>query len=285
MRAGGMAGIGGEQRIRKVVSPTRRRMDHRFYTVMAFAIAAGVFAGFTRTYYARSYFHSPAIPFWVHVHGAVFTGWILFYLLQNLLAMYGRMKLHRSLGIVGGILASGVVVLGSAVALRQARQGRFFPFPDRYSLLAVSFGQMALFAVFIYFGLRLRRDGETHKRLILMATQLFFFPAFGRALAGINMLTLSLALCFGRRAGAGEALCTLSNGVSPRSSAMRICLLMRSVAQGRNFDQRMIKARTYPGSFMSRVEMKARRSASIRAGCSMAAKWPPAGGLLQWTTL
>jgi hypothetical protein len=163
---------------------------------MACAIAAGVFAGFTRTYYARSYFQSPAIPFWVHVHGAVFTGWILFYLLQNLLAMYGRMKLHRSLGIVGAMLACGVVLFGSGIALRQARQGRFLPFPDVYSSLAVSFGQMALFALFIYFGLRLRRDAETHKRLILMATQLFFFPAFGRLLQGINPLTLSLALCF-----------------------------------------------------------------------------------------
>jgi hypothetical protein len=29
-----------------------------------------------------------------------------------------------------------------------------------------------------------------------MSTQLFFFPAFGRLLHGINPLTLSLALCF-----------------------------------------------------------------------------------------
>ncbi len=188
--------LGRVQHDLSVSSAHRRKMDHRFYTGMAVAIAVGVFAGFTRTYYARSYFDSPAIPFWVHVHGAVFTGWILFYLLQNLLAMYGRMKLHRSLGILGGLLASGVVVLGSAIALRQARQGRCFPFPDEYSLLAVSFGQMALFGIFIYFGLRLRKDAETHKRLILMSTQLFFFPAFGRLLHGINPLTLSLALCF-----------------------------------------------------------------------------------------
>ncbi len=174
----------------------RRQVDHRFYTGMAFAMAAGVFGGFLKTYFARTYFHSPAIPFWVHVHGAVFTGWILFYLLQNLLAMYGQMKLHRSLGILGGLLASAVVVLGSAISLRQVRQGRFFPFPDGYSVLAVSFGQMALFAFLIYFALRLRRDAETHKRLILMATQLFFFPAFGRLLHGLGPLTLGLALCF-----------------------------------------------------------------------------------------
>ena len=178
----------------ELVSNRRRRVDHRFYTGMAFAISAGVFAGFTRTYYARSYFHSPAVPFWVHIHGLVFTAWILFYLLQNLLAMYGGMRLHRSLGILGGLLASAVVVLGLAVALRQARQGRFFPFPDTYSSLAVSFGQMSLFAVLVSAGLWMRRDGEAHKRLILMSTQLFFFPAFGRLLQGINPLTLALAL-------------------------------------------------------------------------------------------
>jgi len=173
-----------------------RKLEHRFYAGMAFAISVGVFAGFARTYYAKSYFHTPAIPLWVHIHGAVFTAWTLFYLLQNLLAMNGGMKLHRKLGITGGVLAAGVVFLGSAIALRQARQARFFPFPDASSLLAVSFAQMFLFAVFISLGLWLRRDSETHKRLILMANQLFFFPAFGRLLHGINATTLAIALCF-----------------------------------------------------------------------------------------
>jgi hypothetical protein len=188
--------VAGINRDLDVVSNARRRrIDHRFYLGMALAMAAGVLFGFARTYFAKSYFHSPAIPFWVHVHGAFFTGWMLFYILQCLLAMYGGMKLHRNLGIVGGVLASGVVVTGSAIAIRQAREGRFFPFPDSYSSLTVSFGQMALFALFISVGLWMRRDGETHKRCILMATQLFFFPAFGRLLHGINLLTLGLALC------------------------------------------------------------------------------------------
>jgi len=185
--------LGSEQ---AMVTARRRRWDHRFYLAMACAISAGVFAGFMRTYFARSYFHSPEIPFWVHIHGMVFTGWIVFYLLQNLLAMFGGMRLHRSLGIVGGLLASGVVVLGLAIAIRQARQGRFLPFPDVYSSLLVTFGQMLLFAVFIALGLWWRRDSETHKRLILMATQLFFFPAFGRLLQGVGLTTLLLAMAF-----------------------------------------------------------------------------------------
>lgn len=186
-----------EQDARGFVSMARKRtLDHRFYTGMAFAISGGVFAGFARTYYGKGYFHTPAIPLWVQIHGAVFTAWILFYLLQNLLAMNGGMKLHRKLGITGGVLAASVVFFGSTVALRQAREGRFFPFQDAYSLLAVSFAQMLLFAVFISLALWLRRDAETHKRLVLMATQLFFFPAFGRFLHGVNSMTLSIALCF-----------------------------------------------------------------------------------------
>ena len=173
-----------------------RRRDHRFYTGLALAMSAGVFAGFAQTYFAKSFFHTPAIPFWVHVHGAVFTAWMVLYVLQNLLAMNGRMSLHRNLGIVGLVLSIGVVVFGIAITLRQVHQGRFFPFPDAYSDLAVSIAQMALFAILVGAGMWLRRDGETHKRLISMAPQLFFFPAFGRLFQGIGPVTLLLALCF-----------------------------------------------------------------------------------------
>ena len=56
-------------------------------------------------------------------------------------------------------------------------------------MLAISSGQMLLFAGFVSLGLLLRRDSETHKRLLMMAPMLFFFPAFGRLLHGINPLT------------------------------------------------------------------------------------------------
>ena len=173
-----------------------KRRDHLFFTLMAFAMTAGVFGGFWRSYFAKSYFHSPALPFWVHVHGAVFTAWILFYLLQNVLVLAGITSLHRKLGIVGGMLAAGVFVMGIAITVRQVRGGNFFPFPDQYSDLLISMAQMTLFAAFVGIGLWLRKDSQTHKRLIMMAVQFFFFPAFGRLLQGINLPTLLLALAF-----------------------------------------------------------------------------------------
>jgi hypothetical protein len=191
------AALNRERQARPFVATAETRTrDHRFYTGMAFALAIGVFAGFTRTYYARTYFHSPEIPLLVQIHGAVFTAWVLLYLLQNLLAMNGGMSIHRNLGVLGVTLSAAIVFFGSAIPLISARQGRFFPFPDAYSSLAVSFGQMLLFAVFTSLGLLLRRDTETHKRLMMLAPQLFLFPAFGRLLHGINGLTISVALCF-----------------------------------------------------------------------------------------
>ena len=178
----------------KLSAARRRKMDHAFFTSMAFVMAIGIFGGFARTYFAKTFFHTPQIPLWVHVHGAVFTAWILFYILQNLLALNGGMKLHMRLGITGGVLATAVAVMGMAVTVRQVHHGRFFPFPDAYSLMAVSTAQMVLFASLITLGLLWKRDAESHKRLMHMSSQLFFFPAFGRLLGGLNGLTLGLAL-------------------------------------------------------------------------------------------
>ena len=113
--ATGSEALGGVGRTSIVKTERRRRLDHRFYLGMALAMGFGVFAGFTRTYYARSYFHSPAIPIWVHVHGAVFTGWMLFYILQCLLAMFGGMKLHRR------ALGSSAVYSPRVWSLREVR--------------------------------------------------------------------------------------------------------------------------------------------------------------------
>ncbi len=54
--ASGVALLHRERQCEGGVSAGRRRqLDHRFYLVMALALSAGVFAGFTPSYYARSH--------------------------------------------------------------------------------------------------------------------------------------------------------------------------------------------------------------------------------------
>jgi hypothetical protein len=68
---------------------------------MALASALTVFTGFARTYYLRSVFDGPAVPTpLVHLHGAVFTAWILVFVAQTSLVAARRTDLHRRLGVV-----------------------------------------------------------------------------------------------------------------------------------------------------------------------------------------
>ena len=62
------------------------QIDRRFYLTIALVCAAVIFAGFARSYYLKSHFPlSPALSLLVHVHGAVFTAWVIYFVVQTAL--------------------------------------------------------------------------------------------------------------------------------------------------------------------------------------------------------
>jgi hypothetical protein len=79
----------------RVVTARRAR---RFYVGMALAIAIIVFAGFSRSYFLKAYFGSPDLSLLLHIHGVVFTTWVLFLLAQTTLVATGRTYIHRRRG-------------------------------------------------------------------------------------------------------------------------------------------------------------------------------------------
>ena len=64
----------------RVVAARRAR---RFYVGMAIAIALTVFAGFSRTYFLKAYYGTPELSTLLHIHGVVFTTWVLFLVAQT----------------------------------------------------------------------------------------------------------------------------------------------------------------------------------------------------------
>jgi hypothetical protein len=89
--------------------------DRLFYGGMALAIALTIFAGFARTYYLKDLFGSRPLPPLVHLHGLLFTCWILLFAVQTSLISAGRPDIHRKTGIAGALLAAAMVVaLGAA---------------------------------------------------------------------------------------------------------------------------------------------------------------------------
>ena len=84
-------------------------------------ILAPVFLGFARSYYLAGLFKAPLPNLIVHIHGAVFSSWILLLIAQTSLVAAGRVDLHRRLGPLGFALACTGNVLLDQHAFFQGR--------------------------------------------------------------------------------------------------------------------------------------------------------------------
>jgi hypothetical protein len=144
--------------------------DRAFYTGMSVAALAAVLRGFARSYFLRSsYFSTPLAPI-AKVHGAVFFSWILLFLVQTVLIARRRTDLHRRLGLVGAVLAAAMVAAGTAIAIVSLRYNFAHGNLGALSFFAIPIGNMLVFPVLVAAGIANRRQPETHKRLMLLAT-------------------------------------------------------------------------------------------------------------------
>lgn len=152
-----------------------------FYLGMALFLAVIIFAGFAQTY-PVSLASSPPLPPLLHLHAAVFASWVLLMVAQPALAAGGSMRVHRTLGWAGAILACAMVVMGFAaviVALRENYVPAFLPrriFVIGNLLSVIGFGGLVATAVVN------RRRPEWHKRLMITATIVIISQALGRLL-------------------------------------------------------------------------------------------------------
>jgi hypothetical protein len=151
------------------------RYDRTFYSGMAIAMALAVFIGFARTFYLSWYFGTDAtisggpISPLVRVHAALFTAWVLLFLVQTSLVAAHRVAVHRRMGVAVAVLAGLMVVAGTTIALATARRGGAPPGIGPEQFLAIPLGDIAGFATLIVLALCMRRNKEAHKRLMLLA--------------------------------------------------------------------------------------------------------------------
>jgi hypothetical protein len=149
--------------------------DRVFYTAIATLMALTVFAGFGQTYYFRLISGTPttitggSITRGLHVHGVVFTAWVLLFLLQTALIGLRRVRLHRRLGYASIALAVTMIVVGLRTAIESAARGAAPPGVDALTFLVVPFFDIVLFTGFVSAALLKRREREAHKRLMLLA--------------------------------------------------------------------------------------------------------------------
>jgi len=158
--------------------------DRRLYKLAAILIPLIVLAGFARTYYLKPFFNTPDIPGRiVHLHGIIMTAWVVLFIAQVSLVAKRRTRLHQRLGILGGVLAALVVIVGTLTALFAAARGHT-PGPPALQFLIIPLGDMLVFTVLVGLALYYRRKLDVHKRLMLLAAINITTPAIARIQLG-----------------------------------------------------------------------------------------------------
>src|SRR5258707_3161975 len=156
-------------------------LDQHFYFFMALLIPAVVAYGFSFTV-GENLIH-PAIPrpLILYVHAAVFSGWLVFFMLQSALVRTQNVNWHRRIGWFGVALGVVIPVLGVFTTITMGRFNilRLDSTRAESALMIPLFDMVAFtptFALAIYY----RKKPEFHRRLILVATCALTAAGFGR---------------------------------------------------------------------------------------------------------
>ncbi len=168
---------------------------------MAFVSALLVFLGFARSYYLKSYFATPPLRPLLHIHGILFSAWMIFFVAQTALIASNRPDIHRRLGYAGAFLAVAMFILGLLAAFSAERLGHGNALTNAETVFLISLIDIFTFAAFVTLGFLGRRNREAHQRLMLLAVVAGLLtaaiprlPFVGRRPAA--MVTVSLAFLF-----------------------------------------------------------------------------------------
>ena len=150
-----------------------------FYIGTSVLMTVIAVVGFWPTYFGPLVRGTLSKPVLIHVHAAVFVGWLFLFLTQVVLAAAGQVKWHLRLGRLGigyGVLLVGVgLVTGLSRSADRVRAGH-----SANGLLLDVVIDMAMFSIFFGAAIALRRTPRLHRRLMTVAATMLLVAAAGR---------------------------------------------------------------------------------------------------------
>ena len=166
----------------KAIAANRTKSGFRpgFHLVMVLVMSAFVFGGFGMTYLlphaAGTRLPDPPV---VHLHGAVFFGWMLLLVVQSLLVNVKNVKLHRSLGMFGIAWGALVAFMGMLITL-VASMNVNFDDPSTPPVFFLSYVAPPSFAVIFAMAISATKAPKIHRNLVLIATIAILMPGINR---------------------------------------------------------------------------------------------------------
>lgn len=163
------------------VRPARAITRTRFYLWLSLACLALGVGGFFATYWLQMLLGNFTGTPLMHIHGLVFTGWLLLLVGQNWRISQGRFDHHRAWGLAGISLATAMLVVGyltGIVGLSDRLAAGYGD--DARAFLIVPFFSVTTFFAFVIAAMANIRRPEWHKRFIFVATTVALMPAIAR---------------------------------------------------------------------------------------------------------
>jgi len=158
-------------------------LNRYFYFFMSLLIAVTVIYGFGHTINDNLLHAVVPRPWLLSLHACIFSGWVLFLILQSALVRTHHVGLHRTLGWFGAALGASMPIVGIATAIAMARfkiQQLHAPVQATEDFIIVPLWDISCFTVAFTLAILWRRKPEFHRRLILVATCALMAAAFGR---------------------------------------------------------------------------------------------------------
>ena len=123
------------------------------------------------------------VPRVLYAHAIVFTGWMFLLTAQVLLVLGNRIAWHRTLGWFLAGWAALMVILGPWAAMAAQAAATPNPSGNDTAFLAISFLNIAAFAILVSLGIALRKNPAAHRRIMILTTVAICDPGFARAAA------------------------------------------------------------------------------------------------------
>jgi hypothetical protein len=158
-----------------------KRADDIFFTTMSVLMLAIVVIGFAPSYFLRGAVFAKLPSLLVHLHGAVFSLWIILFVVQSSLVSAGNLRLHRKLGVLGAVLAGLMVILGILATFGTLHRHAVLPsFFTPASFLIDNVLGIIVFGAYVAFAIWQRNNRPVHKRVLLIANVMLMTPALSR---------------------------------------------------------------------------------------------------------
>ena len=150
-------------------SANRIRFRITFNFVMALLMAMVVIYGFSHTIGNNLIHPSIPRPRVLYAHAALFSTFMVIYILQTGLVAFGNVKLHQHLGPIWVVIGAAMPVFGIATGIVM-RRFDIIHFNDYATFISVPLWDMLAFSTLFFLAVSWRKRPEYHRRLMFLAT-------------------------------------------------------------------------------------------------------------------